>query len=301
MPCSDMLPMFVVPDAGSQVALVSGLNSYTCDWLQRARQSGPRLNFFIVDELAVIRPLHGKTLGPVIRSAASLSLAHSLFATEWLALPASAVSRKVPWRRLWAVTPHERLRLRVLLDAIIAELFGLSPNDFTWMMQDCDWPACWIRSKLNTRPLDPKGFWRVEKENDAEVRQTVLAQVAFHELKKNGLETFLTMNGGEGWMLPEALRLTDYGLGHDDRAQEYQPVSSTLGPRFYPWQLQQSSEESWEECERHAEVLAKLIPHGNPENNRGSDGDDVVAVDLFGNPIETDLFGSPVYPKPRKH
>jgi hypothetical protein len=189
----------------------------------------------------------------------------------------------------------------VLLDAIIAELFGLSLNDFTWMMQDCDWPACWIRSKLNTRPLDPKGFWRVEKENDAEVRQTVLAQVAFHELKKNGLETFLTMNGGEGWMLPEALRLTDYGLGHDDRAQEYQPVSSTLGPRFYPWQLQQSSEESWEECERHAEVLAKLIPHGNPENNRGSDGDDVVAVDLFGNPIETDLFGSPVYPKPRKH
>src|ERR1035437_10843797 len=84
MPCSDMLPMFVVPDAGSQVALVSGLNSYTCDWLQRARQSGPRLNFFIVDELAVIRPLHGKTLGPVIRIAASLSLAHSLFATEWL-------------------------------------------------------------------------------------------------------------------------------------------------------------------------------------------------------------------------
>ena len=31
-----------------------------------------------------------------------------------------------------------------------------------------------------------------------------------------------------------------------------------------------------------------------------SEGGDAVAVDLFGNPIDTDLFGSPVYPKPRK-
>ena len=56
-------------------------------------------------------------------------------------------------------------------------------------------------------------------------------------------------------MLPETLRLADYGLGHDDRAKEHQPVASRLGPRFYDWQLEQDPEESWRECELHARNL----------------------------------------------
>ena len=57
-------------------------------------------------------------------------------------------------------------------------------------------------------------------------------------------------------MLPETLCLADYGLGHDDRAQEHQSVASVLGPRFLDWQLAQTPEESWAECERHARALA---------------------------------------------
>jgi hypothetical protein len=49
-------------------------------------------------------------------------------------------------------------------------------------------------------------------------------------------------------MLPETLRLADYGLGHDERAKEHQPVASSLSPRFYDWQLAQSAEEPWREC-----------------------------------------------------
>ncbi|MFH1951157.1 MAG: hypothetical protein ABIL06_06035 [Pseudomonadota bacterium] len=56
-------------------------------------------------------------------------------------------------------------------------------------------------------------------------------------------------------MLPETLRLSDYGLGHDERAKEHQPVASRLGPRFYDWQLAQSPEESWRECHLHARNL----------------------------------------------
>ena len=56
-------------------------------------------------------------------------------------------------------------------------------------------------------------------------------------------------------MLPETLRLADYGLGHDDRAKEPHLVASRLGPRFYDWQLAQSPEESWRECELHARNL----------------------------------------------
>ena len=56
-------------------------------------------------------------------------------------------------------------------------------------------------------------------------------------------------------MLPETLRLTDYGLGHDERSKNPQPVASRLGPRFYDWQLTQNAEESWRECHIHARNL----------------------------------------------
>ena len=56
-------------------------------------------------------------------------------------------------------------------------------------------------------------------------------------------------------MLPETLCLSDYGLGHDERARQPQPVANRLGPRFYDWQLVQGAEESWRECHLHARNL----------------------------------------------
>jgi hypothetical protein len=172
--------------------------------------------------------------------------------------------------------------------------------DVREIVKECDFPVSQVCSSDFARKLDPKGFWRYEKEEEPEKRLAVLTQVAREDLRRDGLKSFLSRNDGEGWMLPEALRLSDYGLGHDDRAREYQPVASALGPRFYPWQFEQSVEESWEECERHAEILVKLLPPSDPEKKTNPEGGDAVAVDLFGNLLETDLFGSPVYPKPRK-
>jgi hypothetical protein len=103
-----------------------------------------------------------------------------------------------------------------------------------------------------------------------EHRSTVLSLVAFHNLQEKivacggdvaaGIETFCTQNNGEGWTLPESLRLSDYSLGHDDRAREHQPVRECFGPRFYDWQLAQTPEESWRECHLHARNL--LGPDG---------------------------------------
>jgi len=73
--------------------------------------------------------------------------------------------------------------------------------------------------------------------------------------REAGIAVFCNQNDGEGWMLPETLRLADLGLGHDDRAKVPQPVRSRLGERFFPWQLEQSVEESWRECEIHAALL----------------------------------------------
>lgn len=189
---------------------------------------------------------------------------------------------------MFAITPHERLRLRCILDAIVADLYGLDEDDFAWILRDCDHPLSCSTSNEFTRTLDPKGFWRVDKDKDPELRHTVLSLVAFHDLKEKGMDAFLSQNDGEGWMLPETIRLSDYGLGHDERASEHQSVASRLGPRFLPWQLEQSVEESWEECARHAELI-DLILKGPSSAVEPSSGP---PTDLLGQPLESDLFGN---------
>jgi hypothetical protein len=62
-------------------------------------------------------------------------------------------------------------------------------------------------------------------------------------------------------MLPETLRLADYEVGHDERAQQHQPVRSCFGPRFYDWQLSQSPDESWCECHLQARNLLGADGH----------------------------------------
>jgi hypothetical protein len=105
-------------------------------------------------------------------------------------------------------------------------------------------------------------------------------------------------------MLPETLRLSDYGLGHDDRAKEPQPVASRLGPRFLPWQLEQGVEESWEECARHAERLAALLGHPLATGAGNADAAPPPGAskptDLSGQPLQTDLFGDVLQSGPER-
>ena len=169
-----------------------------------------------------------------------------------------------------ALAPHERLRLRAMLDAIAAVLYGLDRDDFAWILRDCDQPLATLSNREFTRTLDPKGFWRVDKDKPPELRHTVLSLVAFDALqgcieaaggdRDAGIRAFTEQNDGDGWLLPETLRLADHGLGHDERAREPQPVASVLGPRFLDWQLAQTPEESWAECERHARAILEGMP-----------------------------------------
>ena len=141
----------------------------------------------------------------------------------------------------------------------------MTREDVVQYLHECDNPVVLVNAKRFTAMLDPKGFWRVDKDKDPELRHTVLTLIAFHDLEVKirehggdrdaGIAAFLAQNHGEGWLLPETLRLADYGLGHDERARHHQPVASRLGPRFYDWQLTQSAEESWRECHLHARNL----------------------------------------------
>ena len=140
----------------------------------------------------------------------------------------------------WAFTVTERLRTRVILEVLIAAAFDLDTDALFHALDQCDLPADAFGDRTLSEHLNPKGFWRVDRDRPPELRHTVLTLVAFHDLatqvkkadgdRQKGIEAFLSQNQGDGWMLPETLCLADYGLGHDDRARRPQPVASRLGP-----------------------------------------------------------------------
>jgi hypothetical protein len=136
----------------------------------------------------------------------------------------------------------------------------LDRDDFSWILKDCDHPTARLADKAFCRRLDPKGFWRVDKDQDPELRHTVLALAAFDNLataiataiaaagdRDAGIQAFCDQHDGDGWMLPETLCLADLRAtrtvdagAYDERARIPQPVASRLGDRFLDWQLAQT-------------------------------------------------------------
>ncbi|MGE0446222.1 MAG: hypothetical protein AB7P99_13415 [Vicinamibacterales bacterium] len=259
MPAGNKVPLLVPSGSDTDpLSLLAILNSLSYDYSLRARFGGLSLNYFIVAETVLPRksPLMGVMASLAMRVACpSVAMAHL-----WVGWPA----RERPWRSNWAVTAHERLRTRCLLEALLGLAFGLERDDFAWIVHESDRPQYQLSSR-GASERDPKGFWRIDKDREPELRLPVLAYVAFCDVcdalgrsygdvvQERALSEIREMV--DIWQLPEELCLADYGLGHDDRAKVPQPVRSRLGERFYPWQLEQSAEESWADCERHARNL----------------------------------------------
>lgn len=271
------------------LALTAILNSYVNDAMLRYRLGGLNISSFILAEvtLPMLSPSGHSFEIHTARLAAALNLTSEHFARTALQGRQSGLGES-QWRRGWATTHFEVLRIRSMLDAVIAHWFGLDREDLRFLLRECDWPQ-------PPSEADSKGFWRIDQEHPPELRHTVLAQVAFQDLQRLGLERFLSQNDGEGWMLPETLRLADYGLGHDDRAKQHQPVAAALGPRFYDWQLAQSVEESWEECERHAELIDQILPLPKPSS---PDSPSVTAPST--DEAQGSLFGEDIVPTKKK-
>ena len=255
VPCGHKTPTLVPsPSSPERVLATAGiLCSYVFDYEIRARLGGNSLIWSVLAEAAVSRSLFGYE-SQLAAGAASLSLVSPLFGAVWLQLHEKGSLH--PWKTIWRMTEASRVEAQAQHDALVFGLSGLTSADAMHVLAESD-----AVDSAGTPRLS-KGFWRVDKEKKPELRQTVLTLVAFQDLQEavracggdrdRGTRTFLSQNDGEGWMLPETLRLADYGLGHDDRAKEHQPVASCLGPRFYDWQLAQTAEESWRECHLHA-------------------------------------------------
>ncbi len=259
MPNGNKVPLL---NAADPVGLVVVLNSLLFDYQLRARMGGLSINYFILEESAL--PAKSRSVMNCLRAVESLSVGLAAPSPTFSPLWLQTTCREA-WRHAWVLTELRRLEARAVLDAIVFTAWGFSQSDVAWVLRDCDWPCRDLRARGFASGLDPKGFWRVGKDQEPEFRHTVLTQVAFADLqsviqahggdRERGITAFLTQNDGDGWMLPETLRLADYDLGHDDRARQHQPVRERLGPRFYDFQLEQSAEDSWKECRLHARNL----------------------------------------------
>ncbi len=256
IPCGNSVPILQYDGDWRNGMLIGAMmNSFAYDFALRHRLAGLSANWFIVQETSVLSNADGILGTENLISAVASLMGRQASTSSFYHHALNA--RSDQWRHV-AVTSQERLRQRVIIDALITRLFGLDITDARHIL-------CLSSNRGNDVRMDPKGLWRIDKDKSPELRQTVLTLVVLHDLEmairrhegdlESGLTEFIGQNNGEGWLVPEALRLSDYGLGHDERAEQPQPVASRLGPRFYDWQLVQSREEAWQECHLHARNL----------------------------------------------
>ena len=297
-PCGHKVPTLHL-DGGTIEGVLNAaalFNSLVFDWLVRQRLGAAALAWYVLAEAAL-------PSAPNVPKLFATAEKLNLFANPFAGVRASSASEA-----RGALHLGERLRLRLILDAISCATFGCDAADLRHILRDSDLPTIDVSTRSHSSvSLDPRGFWRIDRNENPELRHTVLTLVAFHDLemkietaggdREMGVEAFLNQNHGEGWMLPETLRLADYGLGHDERAQHAQPVASRLGPRFYDWQLVQSADESWRECRLHARNLLGRHEYSlllaEQIERRAADGDDY--LDLLTDGFTRELLGDDGY------
>ena len=260
-PCGHKVPILHIgSDTADEVSNCMALfNSFVFDWLVRQRLGAAALAWYVLVEGALPRVHETPQFFSIVKRL-------NLYPNPFSPVRATRVAETHD-----ALQHGERLRLRSMIDAISCASYACNAADLHHILRDSDLPITdvSIRSR-HSGSLDARGFWRVDRDMVPELRHTVLTLIAFHDLeakiaaadgdREKGIEAFLAQNHGEGWMLPETLRLSDYGLGQDERAKQPQAVASRLGRRFYDWQLVQSAEESWRECHLHSRNL--LGAHG---------------------------------------
>jgi hypothetical protein len=262
LPCGNSVGLLTVGrgDLLTHAYATACLGSLVYDYTLRQRIGGTNINYCFLQETAW--PAQHLAAAPwLVGAVLALCAPAWRYAALWLE------ARPHLRRVRWAETPHERLRLRCMLDAAVAALYGLSGEDLRFILRGCDHPRDRLAASAFCRTLDPKGFWRVDRQELPELRHPVLTQVAFAELEQRIAEhagdraaavaAFLSQNDGEGWMLPRELCLAAHGLGHDDRAGAPQPVQAALGERLADWQRAQSDAQSLQACTWHAQQAAQ--------------------------------------------
>jgi hypothetical protein len=248
----------------STCLLVGIMNGFVIDRVMKRKMAQADLNWFLVRELPLPKMFSPAIAYKFIQNVLRLCAPYRMFAPLLIRFRRLAPKNETPV--LYPANSNlERTRIRAMIDAVLFAQYGLSFEEARLLLSDVDYPVEYLSNSYNTRTLDPKGFWRTGSSLDPELRHSVLSLIALNDLeetirecsgdRERGIEMFLNQNMGEGWQLPQKVRLSDYGLGRDERARNYQNVVIKLEGSFSGTSAKQSAEEYWKECNLHARNL----------------------------------------------
>jgi hypothetical protein len=282
LPGNHKVPFLTIKgDDGLRVLLLAALtNSLSFDYVLRSRLGGLSISWAMLSECPVPK-LVPSALQRLLQShAARLAYIHRRFAPEWLLLRVQGLfAGSCEWKHLWAITECDRIRLRVELDAFCAELFGLTPDDFDWIVRD-------DRS-------DPKGFWRAEKNRPHRERLTGLAAAAFRALKhgKWSAESAANLSNDQFFEIigiPEMTTGPDPLIRKRDGCHRWKPEEFGKDDPRYGW--------TWDHCWQDAVALLgseQAVRH-YVEGKAGHTVEEPKAERAV------DLYGQPLPPRQRK-
>jgi hypothetical protein len=281
-PANHKTPTLLVASGNTSKTLLAlaALNSFVFDYALRIRLSGLSLGWFILEECPVPPLSAGVRQYRMSVCVARLDFVHRRFAPEWLKLkeiyPELA---ERDWKFWWAVTEADRLRLRVEIDALCADLYGLKPDDFDWIVRD--------------DPKDPKGFYRVDRQLPFRERLTGLAAAAFRALKEGkwSAESAAKLSNDEFFALigiPELTTGPEPLIRKRTGCHIWKPEAFGPDDPRHGW--------TWDHCWQDAvallgseEAVQKYI-----EQKEEKTAEDEAPTNLDG---QTDLFGQPLPPK----
>jgi len=282
LPCGNKVPTLSILNGhlDKHLALSAFCNSLTCDFATRPRLGGMTMNWFIVEELPVPNISTHEPVQLLVLEVACLTFIHRRFAPDWLRLkylnPKLAAKE---WKHWWAVTETDRLRLRVEIDAFCADLYGLEPDDFDWIVRD--------------DPTDPKGFYRVDRKLPFRERLTGLAAAAFRALKEGkwSAESAAKLPNDEFFKIigiPEMTTEPDSLIRKRDGCHRWKPEEFGTDDPRYGW--------TWDHCWQDAVALL-----GSEKAVREYvEGKNDQAEERPSEDEATDLFGQPFPPEQQK-
>jgi hypothetical protein len=288
-PCGNAVPVLYFP-AKSRLAktlfAAASTSSFAFDFATRQRAGGLHLNWFIMEECPLpIVENEAAAFRPLVLGAARLTFLHRRFAPEWLRLKQlyPELSKK-EWKHWWAVTEADRLRLRVEIDALCADLYGLDPDDFDWIVRD--------------DPTDPKGFYRVDRNLPFRERLTGLAAAAFRSLKEGkwSAESAAKLTNDEFFEIigiPEMTTGPDPLIKKRGGCHRWKPEEFDKDDPRHGW--------TWDHCWQDAVALlgsedaVRKYVEGKKEQATEEPHDEESGEDG-----QTDLFGQPLPPKQEK-
>ncbi|MFX1255986.1 MAG: hypothetical protein ACFFCZ_30545, partial [Promethearchaeota archaeon] len=221
-PCGNTAPILLIKSREAALILLAFLNSFVYDFAIRNRLGGLHLNYFLIKESPILNlnklRQDPKIFETLLIKTASLNCISPIFALEWLYLKHKFNLAQYHWKRLWSITRHKRRCDLAILNALVAYILNLTVEELKWI----------IRPDRS----NPKGFWRVDQQEPEELRLTALTIAAFEYLVTVGSKDFCE--------------------------EEWQPsikIQEELGSYLLEWQLQGNNQQSWIECEKHAQNI----------------------------------------------